>query len=139
MTIILIIIAVLFLVLIGWCWNSLGSIEKQDKIKYIIVGLILTYIMTIIIYSISKIGIQYESKETMKMIRAIFQLLFTIVNGYMLLPYTFKKIEQIKNNTIKEEKIKKSIIILLIIIVLIFIFESMYLGNMQQEILNMKK
>ena len=139
MTIILIIIAVLFLVLIGWCWNSLGSIEKQDKIKYIIVGLILTYIMTIIIYSISKIGIQYESKETMKMIRAIFQLLFTIVNGYMLLPYTFKKIEQIKNNTIKEEKIKKSIIILLIIIVLIFIFESMYLGNIQQEILNMKK
>ena len=139
MTIILIIIAVLFLVLIGWCWNSLGSIEKQDKIKYIIVGLILTYIMTIIIYSISKIGIQYESKETMKMIRAIFQLLFTIVNGYMLLPYTFKNIEQIKNNTIKEEKIKKSIIILLIIIVLIFIFESMYLGNIQQEILNMKK
>ena len=139
MTIILIIIAVLFLVLIGWCWNSLGSIEKQDKIKYIIVGLILTYIMTIIIYSISKIGIQYESKETMKIIRAIFQLLFTIVNGYILLPYTFKKIEQIKNNTIKEEKIKKSIIILLIIIVLIFIFESMYLGNIQQEILNMKK
>ena len=139
MTIILIIIAVLFLVLIGWCWNSLGSIEKQDKIKYIIVGLILTYIMTIIIYSISKIGIQYESKETMKIIRVIFQLLFTIVNGYILLPYTFKKIEQIKNNTIKEEKIKKSIIIILIIIVLIFIFESMYLGNMQQEILNMKK
>lgn len=139
MTIILIIIAVLFLVLIGWCWNSLGSIEKQDKIKYIIVGLILTYIMTIIIYSISKIGINYESKDAMKMIRVIFQLLFTIVNGYILLPYTFKKIEQIKNNTIKEEKIKKSIIILLIIIVLIFIFESMYLGNIQQEILNMKK
>ena len=63
--------------------------------------------MTIIIYSISKIGIQYESKETMKMIRAIFQLLFTAVNGYMLLPYTFKKIEQIKNNAIKEETLKK--------------------------------
>ena len=30
-------------------------------------------------------------------------------------------------------------IICLIIIVLIFIFESMYLGNIQQEILNMKK
>lgn len=139
MTIILIIIAVLFLVLIGWCWNSLGSIEKTDKIKYIIIGLIAIYIMTMIIYSVSKIGIQYESKDTMKMIRVIFQLLFTAVNGYMLLPYTFKKIEQIKNNAIKEEKLKKSIIILLIIIVVIFIFESMYLGNIQQEILNMKK
>ena len=139
MTIILIIIAVLFLVLIGWCWNSLGPIEKQDKIKYIIIGLILTYIMTVIIYSISKIGIQYESKDTMKMIRVIFQLLFAIVNGYILLPYTFKRIEQIKNNTIGEEKLKRSIIILLIVIVALFIFEIMYLGNIQQEILNMKK
>lgn len=139
MTVILSIIAVLFLVLLGWSWNSLGSIEKQDKIKYIIVGLILTYIMTIIIYSISKIGINYESKDAMKMIRVIFQLLFTIVNGYILLPYTFKKIEQIKNNTIEEDKIKKSIIIIIIVIVALFIFESMYLGNIQQEILNMKK
>ena len=139
MAVILIIIAILFLVLLGWSWNSLGSIDKKEKIKYIIIGLVLTYLLTFIIYAISKIGIQYDNKEAMKMIRTVFVLLFTIVNGYILLPYSFKKIEKIKNEEIEEEKLKRSIIILLIIIVMLLIFESIYLGNLQQGILKMRK
>lgn len=139
MAVILIIIAILFLVLLGWSWNSLGSIDKKEKIKYIIIGLVLTYLLTFIIYAISKIGIQYDNKEAMKMIRTVFVLLFAIVNGYILLPYSFKKIEKIKNEEIEEEKLKRSIIILLIIIVMLLIFESIYLGNLQQGILKMRK
>ena len=81
MAVILIIIAILFLVLLGWSWNSLGSIDKKEKIKYIIIGLVLTYLLTFIIYAISKIGIQYDNKEAMKIIRTVFVLLFAIVNG----------------------------------------------------------
>ena len=139
MAVILIIIAILFLVLLGWSWNSLGSIDKKEKIKYIIIGLVLTYLLTFIIYAISKIGIQYDNKEAMKMIRTVFVLLFAIVNGYILLPYSFKKIEKIKNEEIEEEKLTRSIIILLIIIVMLLIFESIYLGNLQQGILKMRK
>ena len=139
MAVILIIIAILFLVLLGWSWNSLGCIDKKEKIKYIIIGLVLTYLLTFIIYAISKIGIQYDNKEAMKMIRTVFVLLFAIVNGYILLPYSFKKIEKIKNEEIEEEKLKRSIIILLIIIVILLIFESIYLGNLQQGILKMRK
>ena len=139
MAVILIIIAILFLVLLGWSWNSLGSIDKKEKIKYIIIGLVLTYLLTFIIYAISKIGIQYDNKEAMKMIRTVFVLLFAIVNGYILLPYSFKKIEKIKNEEIEEEKLTRSIIILLIIIVMLLIFESIYLGNLQQVILKMRK
>lgn len=139
MAVILIIIAILFLVLLGWSWNSLGSIDKKEKIKYIIIGLVLTYLLTFIIYAISKIGIQYDNKEAMKIIRTVFVLLFAIVNGYILLPYSFKKIEKIKNEEIEEEKLKRSIIILLIIIVILLIFESIYLGNLQQGILKMRK
>ena len=139
MAVILIIIAILFLVLLGWSWNSLGSIDKKEKIKYIIIGLVLTYLLTFIIYAISKIGIQYDNKEAMKIIRTVFVLLFAIVNGYILLPYSFKKIEKIKNKEIEEEKLKRSIIILLIIIVILLIFESIYLGNLQQGILKMRK
>ena len=139
MAVILIIIAILFLVLLGWSWNSLGSIDKKEKIKYIIIGLVLTYLLTFIIYAISKIGIQYDNKEAMKMIRTVFVLLFAIVNGYILLPYSFKKIEKIKNEEIEEETLKRSIIRLLIIIVMLLIFESIYLGNLQQGILKMRK
>ncbi len=137
MTVILTIMLVMFLVLIGWMWTSLGSIEKKTKIICIIVGLAITYVLTFIVYSISKIGIEYESKEVMQQIRNIFVLLFTIVNGYVLLPYVFRKLEQINNNNLPKDKLKKSIIILLIIVVILFIFESTYLGNRQEAILKM--
>lgn len=137
MAVILTIMLVMFLVLVGWMWTSLGSIEKKTKIICIIVGLAITYVLTFIIYNISKIGIEYESKEVMRQIRNIFVLLFTIVNGYVLLPFVFRKLEQIDNDSLPKEKLQKSIVILLIMIVVLFIFESMYLGNRQEAILKM--
>ena len=110
--IIALIIATLFLVLLGWMWNNLGDIEKTTKCICIVGGLILTYILTFIIYSISKIGISYESKEVMKLIQNILMPLFTIINGYVILPY---------------------------IVVIVGIVEVSYLNNIQQGILVMLK
>ena len=137
MAVILTIMLVMFLVLLGWMWTSLGSIKKKTKIICIIIGLVVTYVLTFIIYNISKIGIEYESKEVMHQIRNIFVLLFTIVNGYVLLPYVFRKLEQINNDNLSKDKLIKSIIILLIMIVILFIFESIYLGSRQVAILKM--
>ncbi len=137
MTVFATIMIVLFLVLIGWTWSSLGNIETKTKIICIICGLIGTYIITFIIYNISKIGIAYENQEMMKTIRIVFVILFTIINGYLVLPYIFKKIELINNKEIDKERLIKSIVIVLIIIVILAIFEILYLGNSQQKILNM--
>lgn len=139
MTVFVTIMIVLFLVLIGWTWSSLGNIETKTKIICLICGLIATYIITFIIYNISKIGIIYENQEVMKTIRTVFVILFTIINGYIILPYIFKKLELINNKEMDKEKLTKSLIILLIIIVILAIFEILYLGNSQQTILNMIK
>ena len=140
MTVVIIsIIVILFLVLLGWTWHSLGSIEKPTKFVCIVGGLVVVYIITLIIYNISKIGITYENREAMKLIQTVFVSLFTIINGYIILPYVFKKLEQINNEEIDKEKLTKSIIILLIIIVILAIFEVLYLENCQQTILNMIK
>ena len=96
-TVIIVGIVILSLVLIGWIWVSLGNIEKQKKILYIICGIFITWIITFIIYNISKIGIVYENQEIMKTIRKVFVLVFTIINGYVLLPYTFKIFDKINN------------------------------------------
>ena len=69
----------MFLVLLGWTWSSLEDIEKTKKIEYIIVGFVAVYIITIIIYQISKIGISYENREIMKAIQNILVLVFSIV------------------------------------------------------------
>lgn len=139
MTVILTIMIVLFLVLIGWMWNSLGSIERKTKIICMICGLVVVYVITFIIYNISKIGITYENQEAMKTVRTVFVILFTIVNGYIILPYIFRKLELINNGKMEKEKLIRNIIILLIIIVVLAIFEILYLENSQQTILNMMK
>ena len=125
----------MFLVLLGWTWSSLEDIEKTKKIEYIIVGFVAVYIITIIIYQISKIGISYENREIMKAIQNILVLVFSIVNGYILLPYIFKKIVQIQNDEIDDKKFKKSIVILITVIIILTIIESNYLANAQNETL----
>ncbi len=135
MPVIICIIIVMFLVLLGWTWSSLEDIEKTKKIEYIIVGFIVVYIITIIIYQISKIGISYENREIMKAIQNILVLVFSIVNGYILLPYIFKKIVQIQNDEIDDKKFKKSIVILIAVIIILTIIESNYLANAQNETL----
>ena len=49
MTVFVTIMIVLFLVLIGWTWSSLGNIETKTKIICMVCGLIATYIITFII------------------------------------------------------------------------------------------
>ena len=139
MTVILIIILILLLVLLSWSWHSLGNIEKKTKVAIIVGGLVIVYLITFVIFSISKIGIDYKNKDAMKLIQTIFVMLFTIVNGYVILPYVFKKLNQINNEEIEKEKIIRSLIILAIIFIIIAIFEVSYLGNMQNGILEMMK
>ena len=139
MTVILIIILILLLVLLSWSWHSLGDIDKKTKVAIIVGGLVIVYLITFVIFSISKIGIDYKNKDAMKLIQTIFVMLFTIVNGYVILPYVFKKLNQINNEEIEKEKIIRSLIILAIIFIIIAIFEVSYLGNMQNGILEMMK
>lgn len=139
MALIIGIIIILLLVLLGWTWHNLGTIENKTKVICIFTGLIIVYIITFIIFSISKIGIHYENKEVMKLVQTIFVVLFTIINGYILLPYIFKKLEQIDNDEIEKAKLIKGIVILLILFILVAIFEVSYLGSIQSGILNMLK
>ena len=133
----ILIVIILLLVLFGWIWHSLGSIEKPTKFACIIGGLVVVFIVTFVIYNISKIGITYENKESMKLVQNVFVSLFTIINSYIILPYVFKKLEQINNDEIQTKQLKKSIIILVIIILIVGIFESSYLGSIQEGILSM--
>ena len=106
MVLISIIIIAMFIVLIAWSWNSLGTLENKTKIIYITVGIFIAYIFTLIIFKISKIGINYPNIENMKLVQNVFVMLFTAINGYITLPFIFKKIDQIENDEIEKEKVK---------------------------------
>ena len=48
MPLIIIIIMAIYLVLIAWTWQSLGNIDKMKRVVLILIGIILSYIITLI-------------------------------------------------------------------------------------------
>lgn len=87
MPIIITIMIAMFLILISWTWHNLGDIEKIKKIITMIVLFVLIYIVTLIVFNISKSDILYNSKEAMENVKTILVLLFTMVNGLLLAIY----------------------------------------------------
>ena len=130
------IILILFAVLILWIWNNVKDFEDNSKrIIFSTVGIIFLFIITFVIFNISKIGITYPSKEVLKQVRRVAILLCVPVNGYLSLPHIAKIISDIKNNSVDDEKSKRRIIILVIIIILAIVFEIFYLKDFQKGII----
>ncbi len=58
------IIVLLFAVLIFWIWNNTKEFEEtSERIIYIIVGIAVVAIVTLIYFAISKIGITYPKSR----------------------------------------------------------------------------
>ena len=136
------IIAVLFVVLILWTWNNTRDFEEtSERIIFIVVGIILTVVVTLIYFTISKIGITYPKAEMVKMVRKMVVLLFAPINGFLSLPHIASLKMKIKMKSEEDSKLKKKIIILGIIFIVATIVEINYMKNFQNgiiQILNSK-
>ena len=134
---IFIIIITLYAVLFFWTWNN--TIEFEDtkqRIKYIIVGLVIILIITSLIFYISKIGIQYPNKEILKKVRQITIFLFIPINGFFIMPHIAKLISNIKKEEISDEKLKRKIKIISIVFILLIAVEIFYIRDFQSGIIN---
>ncbi len=136
MAVIYFIIIILFAVLFLWIWNNTKDFEDNlKKIKFVVIGIIALFIITFIIFNISKIGITYPNKEVLKQVRRISLLLCVPINGYLSLPHIAKILSDIKNNSVDDEKSKRRIIILTVITIIAIIFEIFYLKDFQKGII----
>ncbi len=137
MIVIYFIIIILFAVLFLWIWNNIKDFEdNSQKIKFYIIGVAALFLITFIIFNISKIGITYPNKEILKQVRRTAILLCVPINGYLSLPHIAKIILDIKTNSVDDEKSKRRIIILATIIFLAIIFEVFYLKDFQKGIIS---
>ena len=136
MPIIIIIILAIFCVLIVGTWHYLGSVEKSKKMIFIFIGIFISYLMTLFVFSTSKSGITYPSQEIESMVQNIIVFVFTGLNGILILPYIGRLLDKVNENEITKQQLQKRIIILIIAIIVIFIFESNYLRGTQNGILN---
>ena len=134
---IIIIVTVLYAVIIGWTWSSLGDIERKKKI--LITGILLVYLITLLLFNISKNQIQYPDISAEKYVKNILVIIFTGINSIAILPYIAKMYNKIYEGTIEAQELKKKLVFIIILIILGIFLECEYMKDIQQGILNIAK
>ena len=133
--IIIIVTIILLFIAIAWSINNLGDITKGKKALYIIISLIILYVITLIEFSISKSGLEYQNIESMKIVKNVLVSIFTAVNAIIVMPYISKIIGQVSIDDIDKDVANKKIIFILIVFVICLFIECGYLSNIQEGII----
>lgn len=129
------IIIVIYLISIAAIWTSLENEGKTKKISIIIIGILAMFLITNIIFNISKSTINYENIELQKNMRQIILWLFTGLNS-LFLPVTIRNIVKTKNGEQDENALKVKILVLAIIFILVIILECGYIKDIQEKTIN---
>ena len=129
------IIIVIYLISIAAIWTSLENEGKTKKISIIIIGILAMFLITNIIFNISKSTINYENIELQKNMRQIILWLFTGLNS-LFLPVTIRNIVKTKNGEQDENALKVKILVLAIIFIIVMILECGYIKDIQEKTIN---
>ena len=110
---------ILFIVLGIIIYNGLNGIDLKKKIIIFIFEIIVCLIFTMILFNISSLGIEYPNSQSRGIARRILVIIFTPMNGILLLPNITRLINESQNGEIDKEectrKLKKTLIIFKII------------------------
>lgn len=136
MTVIIIVAILIFIISIVWVWHNLGNIEKPRKVAFIMIGLVITYVITLVIYNVSNPDIIYPSQEIEKYVANVLIMIFTGLNALILLPFIANLFDKILEEEIEKEQVKKRIIIIFVIFIVSIFIEKGYLKNTQEGIIN---
>ena len=139
MSLIIIMIFILYSVVIGWTWNNLGDIDKIKKILIIVGEIFIIYLITLIVYAISKNGIDYTNEKVENSVKIIIVSLFTGFNSLIILPFLNKQIIKLKEKEAEEKNIIRKLSIMLLVFIVCVIFECGYMKDTQKGILQVQK
>ena len=119
MSLINFIIVVLFIIYIVCAWNSTKEFENNLlRISFIFVGTLFITLLTLILFWISKIGVEYPKKEMIGEVRKIILLSFIPINGFIILTQTASIFAQAKSGMVSKEDMQKKIKRLVIIFII---------------------
>lgn len=111
-------------------YHNLYNYDKNNKIKLIIFGFIITFIITVIICNISSNGLNTNSKH-LSIVKRASILLFSPINASISLPYIFNLLNKHKEERISKFQLKRKLIIFCIILIIIAIFEIGYIKDFE--------
>ena len=139
MAIIIIGAILIFIVSCVWTWHNLGVIEKSRKIVFIIISLIIMYLITLMVFQMSKNGISYPDYLNEKVegtTKNMIVLIFTGLNSLILTPFLAYIYGKYTEEDLEAGKAVKRIIIGIVIFIICIFMETSYVKDVQQGILN---
>ena len=101
-----------------------------------VAGILLSWGITTILFSISSNGMEYLNEEVEREISKILVLVFTPINGIVFMPYVAKIMSKVRFDEMNKQEAVKKILIFCVIILAVFFVEVKYLENIQIGILN---
>ena len=134
MTFIIIGIIIVYLLVIAWTWNSLEDIEVQKKLLIIFAGIVAVFLITQIVFSLSKSDINYNNGNIEQSVGQVIVLLFTGVNS-LVLPFIAKTFKKKENGEIEDNVFKVRMIIICVIFLICLFLECGYMTDTQEGIL----
>jgi len=113
-------------------YHNTNSYEPSKRIIYIIVGTLIMYLLTSMIFGLDTKGIDVKNEaavnDTLKLMGAM-KLIFTPINSMVLLASIGNIFGKVKDKVYGTDKAGKKFIIVLVIFVILLIFEKSYIGD----------
>lgn len=130
------IIIIIYLVAIAKTWTNLEELEKHKKTIIIGIGIIVLYLVTNIIFSISTNSIEYQNGNMQNSVKNMLTILFTGINALIFIPWITKNVVKLKNNEIETKNFQMKLLIIGTVFVVCMIVENIYMKNIQKGILD---
>lgn len=110
------------------------KLGKDKKMMYTMIAIGVIYILTLIVYLLSSIGVNNSNVTSAS--REMITFTFVPVNTIILLPFLIRSFEKAKNKEIKTAKLNQRVIIVVVIAVILMITEFFYFRNIQKNIID---
>ena len=110
--------------------------RKAKKIAFILIGILIIYVFTLILYNIASTNISYPNEEMQKTVSDTLILVFTSLNVLIFLPFIANVFDKILEEEIEKKQAQKRILILAIIFIICIVVENGYIKSTQEGIIN---
>ena len=136
MFIIGIISIIIYIVAILMVVTNIYEFEKQEKIKFVLIGISIIAVISWVIVLFSSNSIQIDNSEYLKVTKMTSFLIFAPINTIAALPYFGHVLNKYKQKRLKDEQVKKRLLVLAIILFVIAIIEVNYIKSFQLGLLS---
>ncbi len=132
---IFIIIAILIvnLVAVLLVYQFIKTLEKKEKLLFLVIGIAINYILVSIIYWFSSFGIEKLVTQSAK---SFVTYMFVPVNVILTMPFIANAYCKIRLKKIKTEQLKNRCIVIAIVTIVVLVIEYFYFRNIQLNISN---